>query len=79
MDAILVVDHPAGAGAGGDAREGLQDLHRIPREPLLEGPPFLVCQIDFKGHFIFRIVEHFQQTPRPDIKNIREQLRQQFD
>ena len=68
MDAILVVDHPAGAGAGRNAREGLQDLHRILREPLLEGLPFHFCQVDFKGHLILRIVEHFQQTPRPDMK-----------
>ena len=66
VNAQLVVQHPAGALAGGDAGEDQHGLAGILPHQIKELPSLLFVQIHLEGHSVLRIVEHFQQTPSPD-------------
>ena len=66
VDAQLVVQHPAGALAGGDAGEDQHGLAGILAHQIKELPSLLLVQIHLEGHSVLRVVEHFQQTPRPE-------------
>ena len=64
VDAQLVVQHPAGALAGRDAGEDQHGLAGVLVHQLKELPSLLL-EVHLEGHSVLRIVEHFQQTPRP--------------
>ena len=65
VDAQLVVQHPAGALTGRDAGEDQHGLAGVLAHQLKKLPSLLLGQVHLEGHFVLRIVEHFQQTPRP--------------
>ena len=76
VDAQLVVQHPAGALAGRDAGQDQHGLAGILVHQLEELPSLLLGQVHLEGHSVLRIVEHFQQTPRPIAEGKRERERE---
>ena len=74
VDADLVVEDPARALTGRDAREDQHRLAGVPLRRFKELPSLFVGQVELELHAVsvLRIIEHFQQTPRPDETATRE-------